>query len=112
MPLPTLSTGSAHGRRSTQWLPLPLMSLIITVLLALGLSNTASAATTPYNEKDLARGLKEAPAVVTAAGIPCEVVAAAYVGTGTTNDAGGKPVKGDTYEVACSLSVRPTASRA
>ncbi len=54
----------------------------------------------PVTEDDIKRGAKEAPAVVAAAQVPCEITEARYVADASaTHD--GKPVKGKAYEVSC-----------
>ncbi len=55
---------------------------------------------TPISDEDRARGMKEAPAVVTEAKVPCEIGEARYVGEASA-DHDGKTVKGKAYEVAC-----------
>ncbi|HYE42014.1 MAG TPA: hypothetical protein VEA15_01365 [Caulobacteraceae bacterium] len=54
---------------------------------------------TPEEQK--AQGMANAPAVLQRAGVACTVSDALYTGEGTKAGADGKPVKVQTYEVAC-----------
>jgi hypothetical protein len=55
----------------------------------------------PYEKENIAQGMKEAPAVVQAAAIPCSVTDAAFVGQSTGKDDKGKEIKQSVYEVSC-----------
>ncbi len=57
----------------------------------------------PVTDDDIRRGMKEAPAVVAAAKVPCEIVDARYVADASASH-DGKTVKGKAYEVACSTN--------
>ncbi|WP_443750573.1 hypothetical protein [Asticcacaulis solisilvae] len=57
----------------------------------------------PVTEDDIKRGAKEAPAVVAAAKVPCEITEARYVADASAQR-DGKTVKGKAYEVACSTN--------
>ena len=59
------------------------------------------AAPVKLEKADLDRGMKEAPAVQTASGQPCEITGAAFRGQGTQKGADGKSQKVTIYETAC-----------
>jgi hypothetical protein len=92
-------------------IPSPLFFVRARRIVALGLSLTAgliglslstgAAAATKYDAKALERGMKEAPAVVATANLPCTVKEAAYIGAAKVKGEDGKEVSGQTYEVAC-----------
>jgi len=80
------------------------VAAMMVAALAFGAPPTAFAADKPkaYEKDQITKGMKEAPPVVLAAGIPCSVTNAAYIGASTAKDDKGKDVKQDVYEVACS----------
>src|SRR4051812_11170280 len=47
------------------------------------------------------QGMKEAPALAQAAGAPCTIQTAAFLGTAAQAGADGKPVQLKIYELAC-----------
>lgn len=55
----------------------------------------------PYSKDQIAQGMKEAPAVAQAAGVPCQISDAAFIGQSTTKDEKGKELKQTVYEVSC-----------
>jgi hypothetical protein len=86
-----------------------LMSILAAAALFSGsLAMTAYAAkkeeapVTAYPAKDMATGMKDAPAAITAANLSCTMKNAAYLGSSTSEDkATKKKIKVDAYEVAC-----------
>ena len=64
----------------------------------------AAAAAAGYNAAQLKRGAAEAPALATAAAIPCTVSASAWIGSQPGDKKAGTPGK-DLYEVACGGSM-------
>ncbi len=71
-----------------------------------GATSDAKGGAPKLSDKDLAankaRGLKEAPAVLAASGVACEIADANYMGQGDEKDANGKSLgKLTAYEVAC-----------
>jgi hypothetical protein len=80
------------------------VAAMMVAALAFGAPPAAFAADKPkpYEKDQITKGMKEAPPVVLAAGVPCSVTNAAYIGQSTAKDDKGKDVKQDVYEVACS----------
>ena len=54
-----------------------------------------------YTKDQISQGMKEAPAIVQTAGLPCTVTNAAFIGQSTGKDDKGKDVKQSVYEVSC-----------
>ena len=78
------------------------ISSLLCLMAVFGLSafGVASAADITISADARARGMKEAPAAITAIGLSCELTDARYIGTGEVK-IDNKTVKGDGYEVAC-----------
>ncbi|MDC7683813.1 hypothetical protein PQU92_11030 [Asticcacaulis sp. BYS171W] len=53
------------------------------------------------NEKQRAKGIADAPAMIKGAGVPCDPADAYYIGESTTKTADGKTVKIQVVEVTC-----------
>lgn len=60
-----------------------------------------AAAAAPDGAAARAKGMAEAPALVTAAGLQCTMTDARSIGTGKSKDASGAEVTSNLYEVAC-----------
>jgi hypothetical protein len=56
----------------------------------------------PITKQQTDQGMKEAPPLAQAAGAPCTIQTAAFLGTATQAGADGKPVQLKIYELACS----------
>ncbi|MFP1129485.1 hypothetical protein [Asticcacaulis sp. W401b] len=69
--------------------------------LALGCSAASAAEAVKLNDKQRAKGVADAPALIQAAGVPCEPADAYYVGESSSKGADGKPVKLQVTEVSC-----------
>jgi len=70
---------------------------------ALGCSAASAADAPKLNDKQRTKGMTDAPAYIQAAGIPCDVSDAYYVGESTIKDAAGKTTKLSVLEVACKV---------
>lgn len=81
------------------------MALGALVLLTAGFAPLAASAAKadlpPISKEDKDKGMKEAPAVVQALKLSCEVTDARFIGNLSMNSKDGKPAGGPTYEVAC-----------
>ncbi|MDC7693588.1 hypothetical protein PQU94_04750 [Asticcacaulis sp. DXS10W] len=73
--------------------------------LALGCSAASAAEAVKLNDKQRAKGIAEAPALLMTAGVPCEPADAYYVGESTQKGADGKTVKFQVTEVACKAGI-------
>jgi hypothetical protein len=84
---------------------LALAAVFAAALISAPLGASAAAAKTdPYSKEQIAAGMKDGPAAVQTAGLPCTIADAAYLGEGTAknpDDPKGKDVKVKSYEVAC-----------
>lgn len=77
-----------------------ILALIMAVFATVLLAAAQVRADTPKPDPKHDRGLKDAPKLITDTGVPCDMVDAMYIGSGsTTKD--GKTITGDTYEVSC-----------
>jgi hypothetical protein len=80
---------------------LALAAIFAAAVFAAPLAASAADKPAPYTKDQISQGMKEAPAVVQTAALPCTVVDAAFVGQSTGKDDKGKDVKQSVYEVAC-----------
>jgi hypothetical protein len=80
---------------------LALAAILAAAAFAAPLAASAADKPTPYSKDQITQGMKEAPAVVQTAALPCTVVDAAFVGQSTGKDDKGKDIKQSVYEVAC-----------
>lgn len=55
----------------------------------------------PPTRAQIDRGMKEAPPLAAASGVPCTISSAAFLGAASQNGANGKPVQLNVYELAC-----------